>query len=182
MSSIAISAVLDMIEELTHDEFRLLLIVAEVSASAEEWLYPRWETVFDKTGFTLSQCRRILLGLKSEEIVRFASFDPACWLDLSDPRLPLPLKDGLFVWIQGMPWTSKEGAQRPPYRKRIIPSSLRDEVFERDNYTCRHCGSTDHLTADHIYPESKGGETTLDNLQTLCRSCNSRKGTRIAAS
>lgn len=32
--------------------------------------------------------------------------------------------------------------------------------------------------ADHIKPESWGGETSLDNLQTLCRSCNSKKNNR----
>ena len=32
------------------------------------------------------------------------------------------------------------------------------------------------LTLDHIIPESHGGHTTAENLQTLCRSCNSHKG------
>jgi 5-methylcytosine-specific restriction endonuclease McrA len=51
-------------------------------------------------------------------------------------------------------------------------------VWERDDFTCRHCGSRKHLTVDHIHPESKGGKMTMDNAQTLCRSCNSRKGAR----
>jgi len=60
--------------------------------------------------------------------------------------------------------------------KQPIPPDLRWEVWERDNFTCRHCGVRRHLSVDHIIAESKGGPMTLDNLQTLCRSCNSRKG------
>lgn len=64
------------------------------------------------------------------------------------------------------------------YTKAVIPESLRWEVFERDNFTCAKCGSRRNLTADHIIPESNGGETSASNLQTLCRSCNSKKGAR----
>lgn len=64
------------------------------------------------------------------------------------------------------------------WKKRPISPALRWEVFKRDGYTCKRCGGDRDLAADHIIPESKGGPTTLDNLQTLCRSCNSRKGNR----
>lgn len=60
--------------------------------------------------------------------------------------------------------------------KVVIPDDLRWKVWERDDFTCRHCGSRRFLSVDHIHPESKGGTLALDNLQTLCRSCNSRKG------
>lgn len=65
------------------------------------------------------------------------------------------------------------------YRKLAIPEALRWRVFERDDYRCVSCGTRHFLRADHIHPESRGGLATLDNLQTLCRSCNSRKGARI---
>ena len=32
---------------------------------------------------------------------------------------------------------------------------------------------------DHIFPISKGGKSTYDNLQTLCRRCNKLKGNSI---
>jgi len=59
-----------------------------------------------------------------------------------------------------------------------IPKNVRWAVWERDDFTCRHCGSRSDLAVDHIIPESAGGAAVLTNLQTLCRSCNSRKGTR----
>jgi hypothetical protein len=55
---------------------------------------------------------------------------------------------------------------------------LRPQVFERDGHKCTHCGRTDKLVADHIFPASRGGETTLENLQTLCFSCNTKKRNR----
>ena len=57
-----------------------------------------------------------------------------------------------------------------------IPESLRNEVFARDNNKCCSCGATSELTVDHIIPFSLGGQTTKENLQTLCKKCNSKKG------
>lgn len=65
-----------------------------------------------------------------------------------------------------------------PYIKKPIPTELRWAVFRRDGYRCVHCGYDADLTADHIEPEVKGGRTGVDNLQTLCRSCNSKKGAK----
>lgn len=60
-----------------------------------------------------------------------------------------------------------------------IPGALREAVYERDGFACLHCGTTERLSLDHIHPWSLGGEDTLDNLQTLCRPCNSSKGARV---
>jgi 5-methylcytosine-specific restriction endonuclease McrA len=54
-------------------------------------------------------------------------------------------------------------------------------VIERDGYQCTKCGSTEDLTLDHKTPLSKGGSDDPENLQILCRSHNSQKGTRIVA-
>ena len=62
-------------------------------------------------------------------------------------------------------------------RKQPIPAKLRLQVIDRDNGRGRACGigDRDALQADHIVPESKGGKTSLDNLQALCSVCNNRK-------
>ena len=62
--------------------------------------------------------------------------------------------------------------------KAKISHELQKLVFERDEYRCKHCGTHLKLTVDHIHPESKGGALDMENLQTLCASCNSKKGTK----
>jgi 5-methylcytosine-specific restriction endonuclease McrA len=60
-----------------------------------------------------------------------------------------------------------------------IPGWLRRQVFERDEYRCVDCGAEDDLQCDHVMPVSRGGDTTFDNLQTLCCPCNARKRDRV---
>ena len=61
-----------------------------------------------------------------------------------------------------------------------IPTEIIELVMARDGRRCQACGETEDLTIDHkIIPWSEGGSSTdPENLQVLCRSCNSRKGTR----
>lgn len=65
---------------------------------------------------------------------------------------------------------------------RDIGLRLRFRIMQRDNFKCCLCGASPALTPgvqlhiDHIVPWSKGGETVLENLQTLCSDCNLGKG------
>lgn len=85
------------------------------------------------------------------------------------------LKDGRRFY-SGEVWNSIERVERAK-----VSNELRQEIFERDGYTCVNCGSTEKesLEIDHIQPISKGGKTEPGNLQTLCRNCNIRKGNNI---
>lgn len=63
-----------------------------------------------------------------------------------------------------------------------VSNKMRFSVYVRDGYRCRMCGISGRyarLEIDHIIPISKGGKSTYDNLQTLCHSCNVKKGNRI---
>lgn len=62
--------------------------------------------------------------------------------------------------------------------KRDINLRMRFMVMQRDNFKCCLCGASPakdpsvELHIDHIIPWAKGGETTINNLQTLCSKCN----------
>lgn len=61
---------------------------------------------------------------------------------------------------------------------RDINLRLRFKILQRDNFKCCICGASPAkdssviLHVDHIIPWAKGGETTEENLQTLCSKCN----------
>lgn len=116
-----------------------------------------------------------------EEVERLA-------IDLADAAAPIARQgDGncglvIEMVIQAL---AQRGLYRVPgsgpspiYSKKKIGHELRRKVFERDAYRCVHCGDHIDLTVDHIHPESKGGTLDMDNLQTLCRPCNCRKGVK----
>ncbi|HEY3251597.1 MAG TPA: HNH endonuclease [Ignavibacteria bacterium] len=77
---------------------------------------------------------------------------------------------------------------RQKYPETVIKQAgkcMRFDILKRDSYRCVKCGAspaTDPkviLHIDHIRPRSKGGQTKLYNLQTLCSECNFGKGSKI---
>ena len=60
-----------------------------------------------------------------------------------------------------------------------IPSEIKKAVWKRDGGKCVKCGSTMELQYDHIIPVSKGGSSTIANIQILCKTCNLKKHASI---
>lgn len=88
-----------------------------------------------------------------------------------------------FRWLKAHPErVSVYSARR---RTRIIDAgflSVNDwiDVLNRFDNICLRCNKTNiRLTIDHIIPVSKGGTSDMDNLQPLCKSCNSFKNDKI---
>lgn len=59
-------------------------------------------------------------------------------------------------------------------------ADIRAFVIKRDGGKCMNCATYEDLSLDHIIPVKSGGADEIQNLQTLCRSCNSSKGDRPA--
>lgn len=86
--------------------------------------------------------------------------------ELIEAGLWVATADGVRVVHAGV-----RGNDRVP-----ISRTTRAEVFARDGHACLICGSDERLTIDHIDPVSAGGSNAIDNLRTLCHSCNARRG------
>ena len=63
---------------------------------------------------------------------------------------------------------------------RMIPTSVKLEVWKRDQGKCVTCDSTDNLHFDHDLPFSKGGSSlTAANIKLLCARHNLQKSDKI---
>ena len=63
---------------------------------------------------------------------------------------------------------------------RLIPSSVKIEVWKRDRGECVICGEKDNLHYDHDLPFSKGGSSlTAKNIRLLCARHNLKKSSKI---
>jgi hypothetical protein len=63
---------------------------------------------------------------------------------------------------------------------RIIPASVKLEVWKRDRGRCIKCSSENNLHFDHIIPFSKGGTSLKsENIQLLCARHNLAKRDNI---
>lgn len=70
---------------------------------------------------------------------------------------------------------------RTPVRRkklsRMVNPSKRS-ILIRDLYTCQYCGkklSNNSGTRDHVFPESRGGKGTWENLVACCKICQYKK-------
>ena len=73
-------------------------------------------------------------------------------------------------------WILKNsGKKRRDAQNFISRKKIREFIFKRDNYRCLCCDSNKKLSIDHIIPVNKNGKNKISNLQTLCKSCNSKK-------
>lgn len=69
-----------------------------------------------------------------------------------------------------------------PDPSRYVPVPVRRAVWERDRATCQACSKQlqpAEAHFDHVHPYSRGGHSTVDNIQVLCAPCNLSKGATV---
>ena len=80
----------------------------------------------------------------------------------------------------GIYWYVLDGDERH-LDLRAFDGNTRREAYERQNGICPLCGrhfELEEMEADHISPWAKGGRTTAENCQMLCRDCNRKKSAK----
>jgi len=61
----------------------------------------------------------------------------------------------------------------------IDSNDIRKMFYDIYGKECKYCEKKLNfrtIACDHIVPLSKGGPTTIENLQLICKACNTRKG------
>ncbi len=88
---------------------------------------------------------------------------------------PVVTQNSLFTSDVG---TSTRAQLAVTHNTRYIPPSVKHAVWRVARGKCAACGAQHNLQIDHIRPVALGGDSTPDNLQLLCGSCNLRRGVK----
>lgn len=154
---------------------RLLLIALADGASPDGLCRPNIDHLAGYTNESKATCAHLLRQLEAIGEIAINEMQGMCAILVG---LSSTEQDAVLRALRMGRFSVDRPRMPTGYIKQPIPRRIRVEVFTRDAHQCKHCGCKDDLTIDHIIPEVAGGTLDLDNLQTLCRPCNSRKGAR----
>ena len=163
-------------------------VLAEMPMEARMLFIGLW-TLADREGRLEDRPKRIKM-----ELFPYDSFDV-------DPMLSRLQEDGFltrydvggvrFIQIENFvkhqdPHYKEKASEIPPpegvediIKATAVTRGHRVRILERDGYRCQSCGAESHLCIDHVIPVSRGGDSSDDNLQVLCHSCNTKKGNKL---
>jgi len=68
-----------------------------------------------------------------------------------------------------------------PGKRKPLSTANKKKLYLKQDGICPRCEQRFgylELTDDHVIPISRGGLNEIENLQTLCKSCNSRKSSK----
>lgn len=106
MSSQASAAVLNMAQELTAEEFRLLVLISEISGEYEGWLIVDALKILRRSTLTVRQMARMLYALHCDKVIEIGAESPArqtLTIDRLRQELAFDSSIHLYIWIAGMP-------------------------------------------------------------------------------
>ena len=164
------------IDWLNDGEIEAYMADHQSSPNASElWLY--FQAVINWVKATFPHYRKEMKGVAWGKLYNKYKNDPIDFakLEIEIKKLmaddDVSNKKGIYLYVLG----EKESN----LNIRAFTSTQKRGAWERQGGVCSKCGKPfdmDDMEADHIDPWSKGGKTTAENCQVLCRPCNRRKG------
>lgn len=139
---------------------------------------PACKKMKQASGFSKNKCRKDGLDWSCKECVKKKSI-----VYNNSPRK----KESNKRWAKNNKKALLAKGHRRRAAKRQAPGKFTADEFDRIveifKHKCACCGKHESkvgkLTVDHIIPLNKQGHNDAFNLQPLCGSCNSSKGTKI---
>jgi hypothetical protein len=122
--------------------------------------------------------------IKAEIVQVYEKISQGVWCDrgryeLIDAKIVFEGQRNVFKFF--LKPSKTPNAKEPLLKQtRIIPTSIKVEVWKRDEGKCVICGSNKNLHFDHDVPFSKGGSSiTAKNVRLLCAKHNLMKSNKI---
>lgn len=153
---------------LNHSEFKVLLVVYRKTVSINKY-YERISQIeiANISGITTRSVRTAINSLENKGLViTTGNIKSAKVFSVDKSKI-----HNVNLNINNFENTENRGDRV------ALSQAIRTMVFEKDAYRCVNCGEHRLLEVDHIVPVCKGGGNEFENLQTLCATCNSKKGT-----
>jgi len=168
-----------------HTEVWIITLYLLISDLFKEYILEKREK--DIANFYKNYWRETTRTMRSQsgapEILEFAfllSGTPTSTTDGSNVKRRLELIKTAFLRVCSDLIFRDPRREFTHYEKVVI--FRKNEEAHGGKAICEDCGkevSWKEYEGDHIYPYSKGGRTTIENGQVLCRRCNRRKRDRI---
>jgi len=155
--------------------FYFLQSSAIKNADGENEVRTSWASIGEATGLSRTTIRTSLALLQNRNFIVKTSTTTSSYSGFI-------IKDEAEWNLQSRYYPQRSPSSKLDIERKKMTNSLRYDVLHRDGFKCALCGKTqedDKLVVDHIFPISKGGKTELDNLRTLCFSCNSGKRDKL---
>lgn len=135
--------------------------------------------------FTAAQAYKMRLVKESHKVKVYEKIKDGIWcykgfFNLIDAQIVFDGVRKVFkYYLKPVEFVSKHKEIELPH-SRLIPTSVKLEVWARDKGQCVLCGSKENLHFDHDLPYSKGGTSlTAENVRILCMKHNLKKSDKI---
>lgn len=108
------------------------------------------------------------------DLRRVAGLSKKAWAESRDELARFfDIEDG--QWVCRLHEENEIRARKEAARP-AISTFVKQQVFLRDGYACTYCANTEGpFELDHVFPWSRGGNHSAENLCVACRPCNRSK-------